>query len=448
MARLFLSFLGTRDYKPCIYYKDEKPSPLHRTAVRFVQEATIGLCCREWGEGDRIVIFTTDEAYKKNWLDGGHKEATSKGGAFLEGLKARIGALSLSPGLSAQHVRIPDGFSEEEIWEIFKIVFDCIQDGDEVVFDITHAFRSIPMLAIVVLSYAKILKGITIAGIYYGAFEVLGNPRDMDHIPENERLVPILDLTPIAELLEWTTAVDRLISSGDPTKVSELTKKGVLPILKASKGADLAAGTLRKIADSLEQFCTVMSTCRGRKISQASERLTSYISALEQVDILPPFTPLFGVIKKKLQNFSGDPLQDGLQAVYWCKNHGLIQQGFTILNEVLISWILRETIGESLKVKVRELPAQAAAFLKRGAEGSPEDWEASKIENLELFQRIVVFLQENKAVLDVMQNIKQFRNDINHAGYREDSIDEKKFAPTLTELLTKVASFVGIESKK
>lgn len=447
MAKLFLSFLGTTDYTPCVYYQGEKPDPSQRDSVRFVQEATIGRYCRDWGDGDRIVIFTTNEAYQKNWLDGEKKKSTLGESAFSEGLKTRIAKLFLSPGISAQNVMIPNGSSEEEIWEIFKIVFECIHESDEVIFDVTHAFRSIPMLAIVVLSYAKVLKHISIGGIYYGAFEVSTLSND-DHKKEACRLAPILDLTPIGQLLDWTAAVDRFVSSGDPAMVSQLTRAGVRPILKQTRGADQTAQTLDRIADSLEHFCAVMSTCRGVKISAAAKRLKSQLTALERSDILPPFAPLFKNVKDKLDSFKGDPFADGLQAVKWCLERSLIQQGFTILDEVLICWILRETIGESLEVDSRKLPAAAAAILDKNLVDHPEKWEEHARDKEHQTRRIIFFLQGKQDLLRAMSKINQFRNDMNHAGCRRNPISENRFAPALNELLRVVESFVGFSYER
>ncbi len=439
MAKLFLSFLGANNYEPCVYYQGQKPPLPERRAVRFVQEATIGRYCKEWGAGDRIVIFTTRKAYEKNWLDGGHGECSSEVGFPWEGLKTRIAAMGLDPGLKAQNVHIPDGSDEAEIWEIFRIVYDTIQKGDEVVFDITHAFRSIPMLAIVILSYARVLKEITIAGIYYGAFEILGSLNEVKSIPIDHRLAPILDLTPIAELLEWTSAVDRFVNSGDPARVSALTKAGVRPILKQTKGADQAADTLRRIADSLERFCAVMSTCRSLKITEAAERLNILLASLERSEILPPFSPLFNFIKNNLRAFQGNRVEDGLQAVAWCMNHGLIQQGFTILNELLISWVLSKTIGETNDVKLRSLPSHATTILREGLQGCPERWDKIATENRDLVRRIIILFEEDRDILDTINKIRDYRNDMNHAGYRENPINEKNFSKALKELLEKVS---------
>ena len=109
MSKLYLSFLGTNNYVSCIYYQEggEEVSD-----VRFVQEATVKIYCKDWGKTDRIRIFTTDEAYKKNWLDGGQ---TSDDGRPLAGLKSCLETLNQRADI--QNVPIPDGKNEQEIWE-------------------------------------------------------------------------------------------------------------------------------------------------------------------------------------------------------------------------------------------------------------------------------------------------------------------------------------------
>jgi CRISPR-associated Csx2 family protein len=441
MARVFLSFLGTSNYTSCVYYQGDPPALDDRTPVRFVQEATIGKFCKGWGYADRIIIFTTYEAYSKNWVDYGHSKGGSEPQAHLDGLKTRLEKMDLT--VPFQNTLIPDGSSEAELWEIFRTVMDAIKEDDEVVFDITHAFRSIPMLAIVILNYARIVKRIRIGGIFYGSFEALGHPRDVDTIPAADRLVPILDLTPISNLLEWAIAVDRFVKAGDSSLVSELTKTGVRSILKNSKGANQTADTMRKIADSLEKFCLVMSTCRGLKISETAERLQSQLSIVERTDLLPPFMPLFSIIGEKLEGFSGDPVRDGLQAAKWCLNHGLIQQGFTIMNEVLVSYVLVQTLGKfEIDEKIRRLPIQAAAIIAKTLHERGEEWEEPAKTNRDLTLKIVGYLSKNAAINKMLTEIKNFRNDIDHAGVRENAINEKKFAPTLKAMIGAVEAIM------
>ena len=169
MSKVYISFLGTNDYLPCTYFKDSR----EMENVRFVQQATLEFFCRRWTGKDRIIIFSTEGAFRRNWLDDGHKDKDTGGIKKCIGLNNCIKKLNLLPVL--KRVSIPEGKSEQEIWDIFQIVFEDLKPEDEVIFDITHAFRSIPMLAIVILNYSKVMKNITIGGIYYGAFEVLGS---------------------------------------------------------------------------------------------------------------------------------------------------------------------------------------------------------------------------------------------------------------------------------
>ena len=68
-------------------------------------------------------------------------------------------------------VLIPQGSDTEEMMEIFQTIYKMVSFGEEIVFDVTHSFRSIPFLAASVLNYAKTMKNCSLRGIYYGAFE-------------------------------------------------------------------------------------------------------------------------------------------------------------------------------------------------------------------------------------------------------------------------------------
>lgn len=116
MARVYISFLGTNDYVECRYLDEfDTPEP-----VRFVQEATIGTICRGWGPGDRITIFTTTDAEKKNWEDNGHYDKDNKRYKECKGLKRCLEELKLTAPFA--NVHIPDGHSTEEMWDIFQKV--------------------------------------------------------------------------------------------------------------------------------------------------------------------------------------------------------------------------------------------------------------------------------------------------------------------------------------
>ena len=89
------------------------------------------------------------------------------------------------------------------MWDTFNKILDEINDDDQIIFDITHGFRSTPMQILVVLNYAKVIKkNVKIKGIYYGAFE------NRDNVTN---IAPIFDLSNYDEILDWTAAADSFI---------------------------------------------------------------------------------------------------------------------------------------------------------------------------------------------------------------------------------------------
>lgn len=93
---------------------------------------------------------------------------------------------------------IPIGANEEELWEIFKNIFETIGQEEELYIDITHSLRNIPIQLLAVISYARAIKNVTVNGIYYGAFEV-GKFNE-----EGVKEAPILNLLTFLDILDWS----------------------------------------------------------------------------------------------------------------------------------------------------------------------------------------------------------------------------------------------------
>ena len=154
MSKKFLSFLGINNYDLVHYIHNAKG--MGEYISRFIQEALVKTVCRDWDSSDKAIIFITNEAKKANWYN---KTDENR----------RLKILLENTQLDSSGVLIPTGQNEEEIWEIFHTIINNIEEGDKIVLDITHALRYIPMLATIILDYAKVVKNIEILGIYYGA---------------------------------------------------------------------------------------------------------------------------------------------------------------------------------------------------------------------------------------------------------------------------------------
>ena len=143
MARkVFISVLGTGPYSECTYGINNTPI----MSTRYIQLATLknllqtGIDNEEqWTENDAALIFVTSKSKSDQWIVGKTREGIER-----EGLKAESEKMNLPFELAP--IDIKDGKNEDEIWEIFNTIFRQRKEGDEVYFDITHAFRYLRML--------------------------------------------------------------------------------------------------------------------------------------------------------------------------------------------------------------------------------------------------------------------------------------------------------------
>jgi CRISPR-associated Csx2 family protein len=431
MSKLFLSLLGTNDYLECIYEKGAKSAK-----SRFIQEAILNLYASDWSGEDRILILTTEEAYARNWLDNGQKVK----GETVErrGLKSCIESLGLPIMLS--QVDIPLGRSEKELWEIFDIVFNCINPEDEVLLDVTHALRSLPILALVVLNYAKVCKNISLDKLLYGAFEVLGDVAKISSLTVEERNVPIFDITPFDEILQWSFGIDRFIKGGDATLIRSLADKATAPLLRACCGADEHAKLIKKFGRTLEEFACSLSTCRSSKISPLASELNKQVTGCEGQGHLKPLSPLLVRLKDSLGCFGESEIRDGLYAAKWCSEHNLIQQGYTILQETLVSFFISSIENDVHDRKVRTIANQAVKIYREKFD--QERWLQPAKDDPELVRSFLEIFKEFPQLIEAYNNISNFRNDLNHAGCGRNPTSTHKFYKELRTFINLALEYV------
>jgi CRISPR-associated DxTHG motif protein len=388
------------------------------------------------------MIFTTKDAEAKNWKDDGHRD---KDGNILKrrGLMTCLKDLKLLASFANR--TIPEGYEENQVWEIFQEVFAALNPGDEVVFDITHALRSIPVVAIVVLQYAKIMRKVTLRGIYYGAFEALGSVHEVIEKPLQNRRAPIVDLTSLNSLMDWSIATDRFLESGDVKSAGAMARAGVQGILKESRGANQAAQAIKKLGVSLEKFSKMLSTCRGPEISSAALELKARADKCSAIDLPEPFRPLFEKIQERLDSFSGDSLMDGLAAVRWCADHNLIQQGFTILEEILFTYMVSGVGHDPLDETIRKIASQTFAIIRKDLVRTPALWHKPSKEYPDITMKFINFILEHKGMDKIGHDLQPIRNDLNHAAFGKKKRTLKKvdqFAKDLKRLLCETEEMV------
>ncbi|HBT97188.1 MAG TPA: TIGR02221 family CRISPR-associated protein [Desulfobulbaceae bacterium] len=442
MRRLFISFLGTNNYLLC-NYEIKGFAPVQN--VRFVQEACITRWCEQWTADDRIFICITDEAKKKNWLDDGHTSSSNDKSDFQKGLATRLKALPLTAQFDP--IIIPTGKSEEEIWKIFDQVFSLLEEGDELYLDITHAFRSLPVLAMAILSYAKVMRNISVRAISYGAMEVLGAIAEVKKMPQEERNIPVFDLLSFDRLQDWVTAVDQFTTSGDATLVERLTDMDMRPIIKETKGQKVDAKTIQKLGQQLKEFSAVLATCRGRNISTSVTSVRQSFQRIQDLDILPPLKPVLQKLQPVLDSFPGEEIADGLAAVDWCLNHQLYQQGYTILLETMITFVVNKALGnDGRNRKDRELVNQCNSIIGKNTPES--EWRHPACHDKPITRRMIAWMKPQSDLLKGIGELNSIRNDLNHAGQNDNPGKAKKIQEELSRHLDKMKQIVKRSRQK
>lgn len=408
--KVFISFLGGTNYRYCDYRKDGKSYG----NVRFVQEATLNYLDvnNTWTEDDVALILLTQMAEENNWIDNGQKdrygnpitdELTKN---TLEGLETRLKQFKIKP---TPVVNLPEGNDETEIWQIFERVFAEINDGDHLYFDITHGFRYLPMLVMVLCNYSKFLKKISVESITYGNFEVA---RKLGY-------GLIVDLLPLTKLQDWTYAAGQYLDSGNVERLATLCNEETKLVLRNSQGKDEGAKNLKNFVSKLSSVVEERRSCRGIDIikSTSLNGLKQAAETLENSTSIKPFNPIFEKIKKSLVSFDeNENIRNGLSAAVWCYDNGLYQQSATILQEFVVSFFC---IRHGIAIDDEENRELVNKAFNIKAHNTDEDkWNAKDEQKPKIREIISDDYFDNDKLIAYFQNLTEVRNDFNHSGMR------------------------------
>ena len=442
MGTTFLTVLGTEPYSECEYYigKDGKDSYCSRT--HLVQEAILDIYknTRQDVKFDRIVCLLTERAKAKNWYNSKTKEEvdaekkvkeenrdTSIIGEeeVREGLKPRLERLC--PGTPIEERNIPIG-GEEDIYRIFEEMYDAMEQDDELYIDVTHGFRSIPMLFFPVINYARTLKNITVKAIYYGAFEAK---------KEGEIKVPIVDLIQYDEIIRWSFASEAFVKYGISSLIAKLVRERQI----AQRGG---LKSERNISKYIDELSSRIQTVRGRSdeengISVSGLKLNQNINEWIENSKYPLLNPLLENIREAAAPFnSDDNVAIGLATVEWCIDKNMVQQGFTALEETIISYVcsiygyknnyddkFRSAVGYIMTAKCK----QKELKLRGLSEEVMEDCRK-------------IYDEIDFNLCKLTEAVKELRNDLNHFGMRKQPKSNKSLTKLLNEYYERFKKFI------
>ncbi|RMF43859.1 MAG: TIGR02221 family CRISPR-associated protein [Deltaproteobacteria bacterium] len=390
--RLALSFLGTGNYQATTYVLGDR-----RCTTRYFCSAMAELF-----QPDRLCVVMTEEARDK------HADALGR-------------VCSFEPLL------VPSGRNETEIWDLFERLVEAVPENTSLILDVTHGFRSQPLLALTASLFLTAARNVHIEGIYYGAWEARNTAT-------NE--APIFDLTPLSNLIGWSAATRLFVRAGDARPLGALLRQTHTASYK-QPSSPYRSKYLSKAGFRLEELTQALALVQPLESVQSARHLSEVLHQLdEDLQHLPqtrPFRLLLDQIQTRLTPLGGDSqalftregfrLQSAMIRYYLRANQ--LQQALTLSREALVSWVTaRQNDTSDPQIIVdREYRKPAEEHLNE---------RVLQTENHELTED-----DPDYGLAILWGQLRDLRNNINHAGMQIErfrAIRERKHGKPLEKL--------------
>ena len=383
---IVVTMLGNGDYKSAVYCL----GPLLFETELFPEAVA------HWCRPSQVLVLATKSVM----------EATAR--PHLQHLTQR-----LQSQCPVTAILIPDGRSEAELWQIFTAMIEQLPSGCRVVLDVTHGFRSLPMVALLAALYLRQSDRVFVEQIVYGAWEA----RD----PETNK-APVFELTPFLDMANWMSAANVFLKTGHGGLIADLLKQTQRDAWQDDAASTARPTQLTTLASNLQFLSEALLMTRVDEISRTAGLVSNSLSRAEKE--LNAWALPFAPMLERLQTLTTSLQHPGLQAqrelLHWYLNHGHIVQCVTLAREWLVSLLqhllavngeiaeARHTVevilGRALATKLNEIS---------GAEIAAVDVDMVLVEAR--FQK----LPQQKEFESAWSRLADLRNDVAHCGMRK-----------------------------
>ncbi len=324
-------------------------------------------------------------------------------------------------------ISIPDGRNEGELWEIFERIYTKIPENADLIIDVTHSFRSLPIVTLSIIQYLKTLKNVKIERIVYGAFEA----KDENYV------APVFDLTPFIDIIDWSYSIYDFVNHGN----SELLRDKINTLHKSTyiDNAKEKSKKLSGLGESLNKLSNSLDIVRVKETFSLTQNLLKKVDSVKD-DIIripqsKPIEPLLTLFKNKFSdlciNESESFTPKGFNAQIkmlelYLENHQFMQ-AITLAREVLVSKLA--ILFNKNPINQREEIEKLLNQPRITNEIHPDD-----------VGNVITELSENqKRILNnftnTWQKVRELRNDINHASMRKSYVTTEKALKNIEKLI-------------
>lgn len=402
-----LSFIGTSDLQETTYSFRDKTivTPVVQEAITSFFPVT------------DVVIFTTEKAKEKNY----HQVSKN-----LPNIRS---------------VAVPDGRSEAELWQIFLTVAGEVKQGDQIIFDITHGFRSLPFIATLSAAYLQDVKEANLIALLYGALDATDNG-----------ITPIFDLSGFLEIFSWMAGVRSFLTHVDAGEIHRLVRSITSEVYQ-NRYATEKPTHLNNFATLLDAFTSSIRLSRPVEGISSAKAIIESLPSVEGdiATFTPALVPLISKISAISQYAAPDPdpelgitpeyLEKQLEIIRFQVEKGLFQPAVTLAREWMVS-VLIYAVGDG-KLWLSKSIRENAEWTLGGASKKLQNKGFEKTIYSTWFLNLPVW----KECTGIWDEISGIRNEIAHCGMNEKKQKTKRLesrvlgiAGSLTrylELLTK-----------
>ncbi len=402
MRNVYMSFLGlgarnketnTFEYSPAKYALNGKIS----SETPFVQAAEMEILGGE--NFDPAIIVATRKSYETHYEK------------------------SLAPALENVDpipVIIEEDMTPEGQWKLFETILAYIEHGDRLTLDLTHGFRSTPIIFSAAVNFLQKARNITLDAVYYGVYE----KRDAQNV------APIIDMKDFYLINEWADGVSRLVEDADARKLGDA----------ASKSPSFQLGELND-PEIIEAFKELTNTIRNVDVNNVYRKADQTLDLIQKKkekasetgkllldQVIDKFTAL--TIHGPMSNhYDLAYFQVQIEIIKMLLEHKLYMQAYTVMREFIAS------VGmvEIRKAKVNN--SDGRKYRRRFGEifvnmVQYEKWNFTNPQNNRDKNELLPYYEKlvNIGVIQTLKNFSkeliQYRNGFDHAWTSKAGADK------------------------
>lgn len=388
--KVFLSFLGIgpRDgYREMEYTIKGQELP----QTKFVQKAEYDFYGKDFF--DKIIILVTKTSDEKYFDE-----------------------LNQALDNNAEKIVISEDLDPASQWTGFEEIIARISPNDQLYIDMTHGFRSVPIMFSVAINFLQQMKNIELKAVHYADIFKKG--------------APIVDFKEFFTLNRWSDAISRLVENADAKKLA----------LVAAEEGGLNVADLNdpEIIDSFNKLTDAIRNVDVNNISEIASDAMNKIIVKKQASSKTESLLLDMVIEKFSSLTTEEPLNRKydkdyfkiqLEIVKILLEHKLFMQAFTAMRELIGSFGLIKF--ENLKYnngKGRKKRRSAELFINMFQ--YPEDEWKFDLEDPQIVRLMPLYnslktIKVEDILRDFVKEMTDLRNGFDHAWTGKNGAPEE-----------------------